>query len=73
MDKTNIDFSYFALYLKRHLQETGDIMADDNDFINSRATKAEDTYEECRRSGMGVFESQEAAMSILTEDLSNER
>lgn len=65
-----IEFSYFSLFLKKHLQDIGDSRADDTDFISEYAELAEVEFEECRRSGKTVFEAQEKAMSVLTSGVS---
>lgn len=63
MDK--IEFSYYSLFLKNHLQDIDDARKDDADFISDYAERAEIEYEECRRDGMTVFQAQEKAMSVL--------
>lgn len=70
MGKSRIEFSYFSLYLKRHLQDIGDSRADDADFINDYAERAEVEFEECRRDGYTVDQAQERAMSVLTSGVS---
>lgn len=65
MSKSRIEFSYFSLYLKRHLQDIGDSRADDADFINESAERAEIEFEESRREGLTVDQAQEKAMSVL--------
>jgi len=65
MSKSRIEFSYFSLYLKRHLQDIGDSRADDVEFISEYAERAEIEFEESRRDGNTVFDAQEKAMSVL--------
>lgn len=65
MSKNRIEFSYFSLYLKGHLQDIGDSRADDADFINESAERAEIEFEESRRDGLTVDQAQEKAMSVL--------
>ena len=69
MSKNRIEFSYFSLYLKGHLQDIGDSRADDAEFINEYTERAEVEWEECRRNGLTVDQAQERAMSVLTSGL----
>ena len=69
MSKSRIEFSYFSLYLKGHLQDIGDSRADDADFINESAERAEIEFEDSRRSGLTVDQAQERAMSVLISSI----
>ena len=70
------DFSYYTLYLKDYLQECGDrivgfdpALAGDVEFINGRGDSAAETFEQCRRQGMSVWEARESAMAVLLSGL----
>ncbi len=65
MAQEKIEFSYYSLFLKKHLQDIGDSRADDNDFISESAERAEIEFEESRRDGLTVDQAQEKAMSVL--------
>lgn len=64
-----MDFSYYSLYLKRHLQEVSDPRADDEDFIEARAELAVQEYEDMRRGGASVDVAQECAVSVLLDGI----
>ena len=49
-----IDFSYYALYLKKYLTDAGDARKDDDEFINARGDM-----------GAGVLESERRTMDRL--------
>ena len=68
-----IQMSYYRLYLRRFLEETGNTLINDKDFITERASLAEEEYEKCRSNGMNLFASQERAMEVLQEGLSVEQ
>lgn len=65
MAQGKIEFSYYSLFLKKHLQDIGDSRADDAEFISEYAERAEIEFEESRRDGNTVFAAQEKAMSVL--------
>lgn len=64
------DLSYYRLYLQRFLQEQGDDSLLNEEFLNERASAAEEEYETARRDGLTVDQAQERAMSVLLEGLS---
>ena len=64
-----MDFSYYSLYLKRHLQEVSDPRAGDEDFIEARAELAVQEYEDMRRGGASVDVAQERAVSVLLDGI----
>lgn len=64
-----MDFSYYSLYLKRHLLEVSDHRAGDEDFIEARAELAAQEYEDIRRAGASVDVAQESAMRVLLDGL----
>lgn len=72
MNRGRIHFSYFSLYLRGHLQDIGDERSEDADFISEYADRAELEFEECRRNGLTVDQSQERAMSVLVSGLSED-
>lgn len=64
-----MDFSYYSLYLKRHLQEVSDPRAGDEEFIEARAELAAQEYEDIRRGGASVDVAQESAVSVLLDGI----
>lgn len=64
-----MDFSYYSLYLKRHLQEVSDPRAGDEDFIEARAELAVQEYKDMRRGGASVDVAQECAVSVLLDGI----
>ncbi len=64
-----MDFSYYSLYLKRHLQEVSDPRAGDEDFIEARAELAAQEYEDMRRGDASVDVAQECAVSVLLDGI----
>ena len=64
-----MDFSYYSLYLKRHLQEMNDPRAGDEEFIEARAELAAQEYEDIRRAGASVDGAQESAMRVLLDGI----
>ncbi len=64
-----MDFNYYSLYLKRHLQEVSDPRAGDEEFIEARAGLAAQEYEDIRRGGASVDVAQESAVSVLLDGI----
>lgn len=64
-----IEFSYYSLFLKHHLQDINDARKDDASFILNCTERAETEYEGCRRDGLSVDQAHECAMSILVSGL----
>lgn len=64
-----ITMNYYALYLLKYLKDEEDPRAADTDFIEARADAAAIEYETRRLEGMSVFQAQECAMKVLTNDL----
>ena len=64
-----MDFSYYSLYLKRHLQEVNDPRVNDEEFIDARAELASQEYEDIRRAGASVDGAQESAMRVLLDGI----
>ena len=62
-----MEFDYYALYLQKFLQDTGNDLMDDEEFISSRADLAAEEYENVRRDGASVAVAQESAMAVLME------
>lgn len=60
-----IRFDYYSLYLLKFLQDTGNDLKNDEEFINSRADLAAEEYEDMRRDGASVAVAQESAMAVL--------
>ncbi|MBQ8989880.1 MAG: DUF1896 family protein [Prevotella sp.] len=69
--KSNVstDLGYYSLYLLRYLKVNRFPQADDAAFINARADRAADTYEQARRDGYPADGAQELAMAVLTDGL----
>ena len=63
------EMSYYELYLRRHLRDTGNSLSSDHEFITTRADAAAEEYERQRLDGASVFQAQELAMSILMEGI----
>ena len=61
------ELSYYRLYLKKYLIDTDDPRKDVDDFINSRADLAEREWEERRRDGLTVDQTQECAIAVLMD------
>ena len=56
---------YYRLYLQKFLQDTGNDLMNDEDFISSQADLAAQAFEDMRRGGASVSMAQESAMPIL--------
>lgn len=67
-----IEFDYYALYLLKHLQDINDSRQTDDDFINSRAEAAAEEFELASREGVSVDASQERAMVVLMDGLTQQ-
>ena len=65
----NTDLGYYSLYLLRYLKGNRFPQADDSAFINARADRAAETYEQARRDGYPTDGAQELAMAVLTGGL----
>lgn len=63
------EMTYYKLYLKNCLQQQDDPRADDDDFIQARADRAGEVYEQGRREGLAVWQAQERAIKTLTTGL----
>ena len=63
------EFSYYGLYLYRYLKESHPDKAGDTEFINDRAERAAEAYEQARRGGYPADGAQELAMAALLEGL----
>ena len=61
------EMSYYRLYLKKYLTETGDPRKNVEAFIDSRAELAEKEWEERRRDGLTVDQAQECAIAVLMD------
>ena len=61
------ELSYYRLYLKKYLVDTDDPRKDVDDFIDSRAELAEVEFEERRRDGLTVNQTQECAIAVLMD------
>jgi len=73
-----IELNYYALYLKKYLQEDGSRIIglnydkiDEDDFVNNRAEDAATVYESERRNGASAYQAQELAMAVLLEGLTD--
>ena len=64
-----IDFTYYALYLKKYLTDAEDTRKDDDDFINARSDMAAGVLESERRSGSFAEQAQESAMAVLMDGI----
>ena len=67
-----IAFGYYGLYLLKYLQDENDPRQTDDDFINSRAEAAAEEFEQASREGMSVDASQERAMVVLMDGLTQQ-
>ena len=67
-----IAFDYYGLYLLNYLQDENDPRQTDDDFINSRAEAAAEEFEQASREGMSVDASQERAMVVLMDGLTQQ-
>ena len=63
------DLSYYGLYLLNYLKENHPDRAADTDFINERADRAAEVYEQSRREGNTLDGAQELAMAALVRGL----
>ena len=62
-----LDFSYWAMYLKKYLRDIGDARQDDVAFINGRSDAAAAEFETARREGLSVHQAMERANRVLME------
>ena len=60
-----IRFDYYSLCLLKFLQDTGNDLMNDKEFISSRADLAAEEFENVRRDGASVSMAQESAMAVL--------
>jgi len=67
-----IEFDYYALYLLKHLQDINDSRQTDDDFVNGRASAAVEEFEQASREGVSVDASQERAMVVLMDGLTQQ-
>ena len=67
-----IEFDYYALYLLKHLQEINDSRQTNDDFVNGRAAAAVEEFELASREGVSVDASQERAMAVLMDGLTQQ-
>ena len=63
------ELDYYRLYLLKFLQDTGNDLMNDEEFISSRADLAAQEFEDVRRGGASVVVAQESAMAVLMEGL----
>lgn len=63
------EMSYYRLYLKKYLTETGDPRKNVEAFIDSRAELAEQEFEDARRDGLTVDQAQERAIAVLMDEV----
>lgn len=63
------DLSYYGLYLLNYLKENHPDRAADTDFINDRADRAAEVYEQSRLEGNTPDGAQELAMTSLVKGL----
>ena len=59
------ELDYYRLYLLKFLQDTGNDLMNDEEFISSRADLAAQEFEDMRRGGASVVVAQESAMAVL--------
>ena len=62
-----INFDYWAMSLKKYLQETGDERQHDAEFINGRSDAASEAFEQSRLAGATVDQATEVAHQVLIE------
>ncbi|MBQ7424233.1 MAG: DUF1896 family protein [Prevotella sp.] len=63
------ELDYYKLYLQKFLQDTGNDLMNDEEFISSQADLAAEEYENVRRDGASVAVAQESAMAVLMDGL----
>ena len=63
------DISYYDLYLRHYLRESGNPLCHGPEFITARANLASAEYERQRLAGASFHQAQEVAMSVLTDGL----
>lgn len=61
--------NYYSSYLRGVLRQQRNEKLFDQQFINERAEKASEEFENQRRAGVSVFSAQELAMKVLLEGL----
>ena len=72
MDKQEIQQNtpnYYSSYLRGVLRQQRNEKLFDQQFINERAEKASEEFENQRRAGVSVISAQELAMKVLLEGL----
>jgi hypothetical protein len=72
MDKQEIQQNtpnYYSSYLRGVLRQQRNEKLFDQQFINERAEKASEEFENQRRSGVSVISAQELAMKVLLDGL----
>lgn len=69
MAKVELEFSSFALTLKKYLMDNDDERQDDHEWINARSDAAAGEYEAARLQGCTVDEAFERANEVLMRDL----
>lgn len=62
-----MEANYYTSYLKAYLVDVDVPLKDDDDFIDSRAEQASETFELQRRAGVPPVFAQELAMAVLME------
>lgn len=67
---SQVQLSYYRLYLQHYLDDQGISDYYDDDFLEARSAAAEEEYENVRRDGLTADQAQERAMAVLLEDLS---
>ena len=67
--KEQTELSYYGLYLLNYLQENKFEQASDRAFIEERADRAAETYEQARLDGCSAAGAQELAMAALISGL----
>jgi len=72
MDKQEVQQNtpnYYSSYLRGVLRQQRNEKLFDQQFINERAEKASEEFENQRRAGVSVISAQELAMKVLLEGL----
>ena len=64
---SKIDFSYWAMDLKKHLRDINDSRKDDVEFINGRSDAAAAEFEAARREGCTEDQASERANRVLMQ------
>lgn len=69
ISKQTNNLSYFKLALKKHLQDTYNPLAEDQQFLTERSDRAAEAYSEAKKQGLDDVQASELANKVLFEGL----